>query len=138
MKRFLPGGLTRKAPSLGDLEMRVMEVLWEYGRLSGREVHQKIAATCPIALTTILTILNRLAKKGLVNKEMGEKIYFFRATLSREQWQTIVGRELLLQALKISPQTVFSTFADILTSLPSEEFMELIARIQRKRDEKKP
>ncbi len=135
MKRFLPRAPKRRACSLGELETAVMEVLWQHGQLSGREVYDKVAVKREIALTTVLTILNRLSKKGLVRKEPGEKVFLFRPTLSREQWQTAVSRDLLLQALSFSPQTVLSTFADILTSLPAEEFSELIARVRRKKDE---
>ncbi len=135
MKRFLSRSLKRRAPSLGELETAVMEILWQNGPLSGREVHEKVTLKRATALTTVLTILNRLSKKGLVRKERGKKVFVFQPTLSREQWQTAVSRELLLQALNFSPQTVLSTFADILTSLPAEEFSALMAKVNRKKDE---
>lgn len=52
---------------LGDLERAVMECLWSAsGALTVREVHASVSATRNLAYTTIMTVLQRLAKKSLV------------------------------------------------------------------------
>ena len=53
---------------LGDLERRVMEILWvEFGsELTGREVAEHPPG---YAYTTVLTVLTRLEKKGLVRHQ---------------------------------------------------------------------
>lgn len=137
MKRFGLRNLKKKARFLGELEREVMETLWKENPLTGREVYEKLSRSRPLALTTILTILNRLIQKGLVRKVPGEKVYLFQPTISRDEWQAAVGRELLLQALNLSPGTVLSTFADILTTLPSDKFLQLMAAVEKKRHEKR-
>lgn len=137
MKQALPRTSKERHLFLGKLEKLVMEVLWEEKALSGRAIHEKLSQQRPLALTTILTVLERLIKKGLVRKVAGEKVYFFQANFSRQQWEAEVSRQLLLQALKLSPQTVFSTFTDILSSLSSKEYSSLLARLREKKDEKK-
>lgn len=137
MKHFLAKDDKRAYLFLGDLEKQVMEILWEQGALSGRAIYERLLPQRPLALTTILTVLERLIKKGLVQKEIGEKVYLFRATISRNQWEAEVSRQLLLQALKLSPQIVFSTFADILSSLSSKEFSHLMAKFQEIKHEKR-
>jgi len=110
-----------------------MEVLWANGPLSGREVHEKIWPHHQVALTTILTILNRLQKKGFVKKELGTKIFLFRPVVSQEEWKNSLISEYLQRALSLSPETVISNFADILTQLSPAEFSQIIATIEKKR-----
>ena len=53
----------------GHLEQAVLRVLWERpGGLTARELIDALEERQP-AMTTILTVLNRLARKGLVTRE---------------------------------------------------------------------
>ena len=66
--------ITRRA-RLGDLERTIMDRLWAIdppvpeAALSVREIHESIAQEREIAYTTVMTVLDRLAKKGLVTRE---------------------------------------------------------------------
>ena len=62
--------------ALGDLERRVMEELWGARRpLTVREVHTAIATERVIAYTTVMTVLDRLAKKGLADREQDGRAF---------------------------------------------------------------
>jgi predicted transcriptional regulator len=81
---------------LGDLERRVMDFLWSgYGtEWTGRD----IAAHLPEhAYTTVLTVLTRLEKKGLVHHERSGSQHHFSATATRESY--VAG--LMLDALDV-------------------------------------
>ena len=57
--------------SLGDLERQLMDVLWtaEPGaRLSSRQVQERMDPSQERAYTTIKTVLDRLAEKGVVTR----------------------------------------------------------------------
>ena len=72
--------------SLGDLESRVMEQLWQAGRpQSVREVHAVLAGERDIAYTTVMTVLDRLAKKGLATREQAGRAYRSAAAHTREE-----------------------------------------------------
>jgi predicted transcriptional regulator len=72
--------------SLGDLERRVMEQLWTTQEpQSVREVHAALTRDRELAYTTVLTVLDRLAKKGLVNRESAGRAYHYSPAQSREQ-----------------------------------------------------
>jgi len=70
---------------LGDLERRVMDVLWVDfdSELTGREVAQQLPG---YAYTTVLTVLTRLERKGLVRHERTGPLHRFAATGSRETY----------------------------------------------------
>jgi predicted transcriptional regulator len=69
---------------LGELERRVMDVLWDAPHaLSGREVADRLPDR---AYTTVLTILERLRHKKLVERSIDGKVQKFRAAASRETY----------------------------------------------------
>jgi len=110
-----------------------MEVLWEEAPLSGREVHARVYRRHKVALTTVLTILERLQKKGMIKKEGGKKVYIFRPLISEAQWRNSLVCEYLKQAINLSPEAVMANFAEILSELPEAEFNCLVEEIKEKK-----
>jgi len=51
-------------------EMEIMKLLWQSGPLTISETHESMDAARPVGYTTIQTRLNRLAKKGLVERSV--------------------------------------------------------------------
>ncbi|WP_265442855.1 BlaI/MecI/CopY family transcriptional regulator [Flexivirga meconopsidis] len=77
----------RPVPSLGELESAVMDQLWQLpddGSLSVREVQERLAGR-DLAYTTVMTVLDRLAKKQLVDRERVGRAWHYRPVASREQ-----------------------------------------------------
>ena len=72
--------------TLGDLESRVMQQLWTGdGPQSVREVHAVLVGERDIAYTTVMTVLDRLAKKGLATRQQDGRAYRYDAAQTREQ-----------------------------------------------------
>lgn len=72
---------------LGDLERAVMELLWTTGGagLTVREVHDQIGVDRGLAYTTLMTVLDRMSKKDLVERELDGRAWRYTAAYSREQ-----------------------------------------------------
>src|SRR5450631_4512503 len=80
---------------LGDLERAIMDVLWGTGAsLTVREVSAQLTER-DLAHTTVMTVLDRLAKKGFARRERDGRAWLYRAAASREAYVT----ELMLNAL---------------------------------------
>jgi predicted transcriptional regulator len=75
----------KHAQPLGVLESELMEILWAGGENSVRQVAQKMNR--PLAYTTVMTTLDRLFKKGLLDRRKSQRAFFYVPLLSREQWQ---------------------------------------------------
>ena len=72
-------------PTLGKLELKIMQALWERGPCSVREVQESFPPKKRPAYTTVQTIMYRLEAKGALRR--AKKIsnaHIFEATLSRE------------------------------------------------------
>jgi len=87
--RFLKRQGDNKKPvglaSLGHLEIAVMEILWKQGESNVHQVAQSLER--PLAYTTVMTTLDRLYKKGLLERRKSERAYLYSARQSRQQWE---------------------------------------------------
>ncbi len=78
--------------SRGELEQRIMELLWEAdGPRSVADVHQELRRERELAYTTVMTVLDRLAKKHLADRELVNRAWQYRAAHPRH---VVAAREL--------------------------------------------
>ncbi len=70
---------------LGPLEIHIMEVLWTVGTSSVREVVEKLENK--LAYTTVMTTLDRLFKKGLLDRQKAERAFLYTPRMSNLDWE---------------------------------------------------
>jgi predicted transcriptional regulator len=70
---------------LAPLELDCMNTLWPMGQGTVREIRDRLAARRPRAYTTIMTIMDRLARKGIVERRKVGRAYMYRPNLSAEE-----------------------------------------------------
>ena len=70
---------------LAPLELECMTVLWPLGAGTVREIHHRLALSRPRAYTTVLTIMDRLAQKGIVTRRKVGRAYRYEPRLSVEE-----------------------------------------------------
>jgi predicted transcriptional regulator len=71
--------------ALGHLELTVMDIVWSRGESNVRDVIEKLGR--PLAYTTVMTTLDRLFKKGLLERRKSERAFFYSPRMSRNQWE---------------------------------------------------
>lgn len=82
--------------SLGHLERDVMDCLWSAPEaMTVRDVHAALGEQREVAYTTVMTVLQRLAKKGLAQQTRDGKAHRYSPSESREQ----MAAELMMDAL---------------------------------------
>ncbi|WP_345713878.1 BlaI/MecI/CopY family transcriptional regulator, partial [Kineococcus glutinatus] len=73
-----------------------MAQLWEAGgALTVRQVHERLAPSRDLAYTTVMTVLDRLARKGVVRQERADRAYRYAPVQTREE----MTAALMLEAL---------------------------------------
>jgi BlaI family penicillinase repressor len=71
---------------MSDAERPVLKVLWEHGPLLVREVLEHLSAQGQDwSRSTVITLLQRLEKKGYVESDKSQFAFIFRAVVSREE-----------------------------------------------------
>ena len=90
--------MTRKKPKaaelkeLSDLELAVMDVVWELGESSSAEIVESFQARRPLAATTVRTVLASIEKKGYLERvPTVERGLRYRPRVGRE---AVAGRSL--------------------------------------------
>jgi predicted transcriptional regulator len=78
-----------------DAEMKVLNLLWERGPLTVREVHEQLTAAKPLQYTTILKVMQVMTSKGLLERDDSERSHVYRPTVAREQVQRQLARHIL-------------------------------------------
>ena len=73
----------QKPERLTDLELEIMQVLWEAGPANVQTVQEQLKR--PLAYTTVQTMLNILHRKGKVKRTLKERAYFYRPTVTQGQ-----------------------------------------------------
>lgn len=81
----MPISRPSRSGALGELERAVMERVWAAPTtISVRDVHTGLAER-DLAYTTVMTVLDRLAKKGLVLRTREGRAWLYRAAHTREE-----------------------------------------------------
>lgn len=121
-----------RSEALGALEGAVLETLWQRGESTTPEVHEQVGRPRSLAYTTILTVLQRLTKKGLVARKRIGRTHLYAPALTREQFAEVRGQSLasLFVQLGASGQAAFLAEAE---RLDPEVLGVLKARVRKAR-----
>ncbi len=86
MAGVVPGsGVRHSILDLAPLELDCMNALWPAGEATVRDIQQALHPTRPRAYTTIMTILDRLAQKGIVLRRKSGRAWVYRPNLTAEE-----------------------------------------------------
>jgi BlaI family transcriptional regulator, penicillinase repressor len=77
------------------LELLCLRALWTLGEGRVKDVRQVVAASRPLAYTTIMTVLERLVKKGRLTRRRAGRAFVYAPAASRDALRQVAVRELL-------------------------------------------
>jgi BlaI family transcriptional regulator, penicillinase repressor len=80
---------------LTPLELEIMNVLWDRGRVSVQDVQKALPGEPKLAYTTVQTMLNVLHRKGKVKRRLKGKAFEYQASVSRKKVMSQVLRDIL-------------------------------------------
>jgi predicted transcriptional regulator len=135
-QRSATGAGAAPGVQLGPLELDVMEMVWNFGPSNVREVVDRMERR--LAYTTVMTTLDRLYKKGLLDREMTDRAFLYCARLSREEWDRRRAGVLMagfLAGPEASRHLLLSCLVDAVGTHDAMLLDELEKKIQRKREE---
>jgi predicted transcriptional regulator len=77
------------------LELICLRALWKLEEGNVKDVQQAIAASRDLAYTTVMTLLERLARKGLVNRRKAGRAFIYSPVASRDSIRRLALQEFL-------------------------------------------
>ena len=120
--------------ALGKLEREVMDEAWRRGQVSVREVHRAFDER--IAYTTLMTTLDRLYKKGLLNRYKEGRAFLYSPRVSRAQLEQGVAEDVIEGLLGDGAQRIEPVLACIVDAV-SEHDRALLDELDRLVQEKR-
>ena len=83
---------------IGPLEITVMEILWANGESNVHDVVQRLER--PLAYTTVMTTLDRLYKKGLLDRRKEDRAFFYAPRFTKAEWERKRAGDMLAAFLR--------------------------------------
>jgi predicted transcriptional regulator len=107
----------KKLPKPTEAELQLLRVLWERGPSTVREIHEAGGEEKETGYTTTLKILQKMAEKGLVERDESARSHIYHAAIKAEQTQRQLVRDLLQKAFGGNPgQLVMQALSEQPTS----------------------
>lgn len=121
-----------KQLSVGPLEAEILNIVWELGSVTVKDVHDRIL-TDPnreLAYTSVTTVLRRLTEKGWLACDKKGRAFYWRTMLTKQQADVIRAHEQLQRFLAVGNPDVIAAFADSLDESDSDQIQAIANRIQ--------
>jgi len=80
------------------LELSILNVLWQKGPATVREIHAVMDESKPVAINTVLRMLQIMTEKELVTRDDTVRPQVYRPRYSQQQTQTHLVKDLLQRA----------------------------------------
>ncbi len=110
---------------LGELEAAIMEVVWASEPTTVREVFEKLSADRELAYTTVMTVMSRLAQKGILVRRRRGQAHEYEAAKSREEFTRGAVGSVLQSLLRGFARPTLSQFVEF-----AREDEEILAELE--------
>src|SRR4051794_41830752 len=81
----------RELPELTPAQGEIMEIVWDQGEVSAREVRRILSRTREVARNTVRTLLERMEEKGWIKHREEGRTFLYSAAQPR---QATIGRKV--------------------------------------------
>lgn len=127
-----PTGSESNAPLPTEAELAILQIVWNRGPSTVREVHTALRNK-GTGYTTTLKQMQVMTDKGLLQRNERYRSHVYEATIRREQTQLQLTRSLLVRAFDGSAKNLVLGALSLQPISPSEltEIREMLDRVER-------
>lgn len=121
------------AKVLGDLEARVLRVVWDLAvPVPARVVYERVAEDHPVAPLTVITVLNKLVDKHILERHKEQDLYHYSALMGETAFMAHASRRVVEGILSFQPEAVTASMVDVLAERDPEQLAALARLIRRR------
>ncbi|MDP9740982.1 UNVERIFIED_ORG: putative transcriptional regulator [Bacillus sp. B2I3] len=114
----------------GPLEANIMEYLWDKDEQSIKAVQQSLEVDKPINFNTVMTVMNRLVEKGILEKRSEGRLSLYRPVQSKEEFFEEQSKKLTENLLDEFGGAVISHMLDAMKDADQGLIEKLEQKIQ--------
>jgi BlaI family transcriptional regulator, penicillinase repressor len=122
--------MAKSPPTLGELELRVLQLVWERQPCTERTISELVLAERDVARTTVLKTMQRLEAKRLLVRVAGDGPVRYRAAVDRQRLLPDLIRKFVDHVLGGSAEPLVAYLAD--SEKLSAKDLETLRSIARK------
>ena len=108
-------------------ELAILQVLWEQGPCTVRQVHEALKGSQATGYTTKLKTMQIMAEKGLVVREESHRSHVYTAAVSRNQTQRKAVKHIIERVFSGSSTNL--VMRALATKKPSREELEQVRQL---------
>jgi predicted transcriptional regulator len=125
--KFNERGLNR---FFGPLESKIMSCLWNGTELSIKEVQHQLEKEKPVNFNTVMTVMNRLVEKGVLQKRIEGRTSLFSPVQSREEFLETQSKDLTHELIEEFGSVVVSHMLDAIEDVDAQLIEKLEQKIK--------
>lgn len=115
---------------LGHLEARIMDAVWNLEQPTVQDVCDRLGSRANYR--TVMTVMNRLVKKGLLRRYKEGRAFRYVPSETREAFLESVSQQVVRGLLDDFGELALAQFVDVLDEIPAEQIEALRELIQKR------
>ena len=116
--------------SLCFAELEILDILWNWGEGTVRDVYEEVRNTRIVTLPAIMLSMERLTKRGVLEKMAGPRAAVYKPAVTREGVSTSIMSDVIDRVLLGSATPVMSHLVGKMNKEELEEIAALIEEIR--------
>jgi predicted transcriptional regulator len=119
-----------------DSELEILQLLWEFGPLTVRELNDKLNKERKVGYTTSLKMMQIMTEKGLLSRDTGDRSHIYSPLLRSEEVQSTMLEHILKTVFKGNRSSLVLQALGNRDASPEEisEIKSLIKKLEEKED----
>ncbi|ALC86627.1 transcriptional regulator [Bacillus sp. FJAT-22090] len=112
----------------GPLEAKIMDILWNDVEMTIKDVQQVLDREKGTNFNTVMTVMNRLVEKGILQKRTEGRSSLYKPVLSRDKFLHTQSKEMTNELMDEFGTVVVSHMLDALEDVDDD----LVAKLEKK------
>ena len=112
----------------GPLEAKIMDILWNDVEMTIKDVQQVLEREKSTNFNTVMTVMNRLVDKEILQKRTEGRSFLYKPVLSREEFLNTQSKEMTNELMDEFGNVVVSHMLDALEDVDDD----LVAKLEQK------
>lgn len=118
-----------KKKGLGPLEHQVMDIVWKQKNSTVYSVVDELCHEKKLAYTTVMTVMSRLAKKGVLNRKKKGKTYFYQPIETKDQFIHQMVKNTISKMVDMFGEEALVAFEDETKHLSQSQKEKILSKL---------
>lgn len=117
---------------LGSLEGEIMNTAWKLEKATGRQILENLPQEKKPAYTTVMTVISRLVKKGLLKRKTADNCYVYSPTKDKQSFMATSSKKMINNLFKnFGDDLAIAQFIDHLENVDDKKLQELKKKLKK-------